>query len=208
MGTCSRPPSPSPGWYDGTAPNWGVASPRPLCYNRPADKTVGRPLILIGRTVDPVTWSLLLKCAATMGVAMTPVLELRGAIPFGLAMGMAPWLVFLVSVVGNLIPVPAIILCVRTVFRALYRHPWWQAKLDAFIRRAHLKGRMVRKYRVPDLILLVAIPLPGTGAWTGALVATLFNIRMRVALPSILLGIVIAGGITTAVSCGVISLAF
>ena len=150
--------------------------------------------------------SLLMQCAATMGVAMVPVLELRGAIPFGLALGLPAGLVYVISVIGNLIPVPAIMLCIRTVFRWLRRRPWWGEKIDRLEKRAHLKGRMVRKYRIPGLILLVAIPLPGTGAWTGALVATLFDIRIGVALPAILAGVLIAGGIMTAVSCGVLSL--
>ena len=72
--------------------------------------------------------------------------------------------------------------------------------------RAHLKGRKVRKYRTLGLVLLVAIPLPGTGAWTGALVADVLDIRMRVALPAIAVGVVVAGCITTAVTCGVAGL--
>ena len=147
-----------------------------------------------------------MQCAATMGVAMVPVLELRGAIPFGLALGLPASLVYVISVIGNLIPVPAIMLFIRTLFRWLRRRPWWGEKSDKLENRAHLKGRMVRKYRIPGLILLVAIPLPGTGAWTGALVATLFDIRIGVALPAILAGVLIAGGVMTAVSCGVLSL--
>ena len=141
-----------------------------------------------------------------MGVAMVPVLELRGAIPFGLALGLPASLVYVISVIGNLIPVPAIMLFIRTLFRWLRRRPWWGEKIDKLENRAHLKGRMGRKYRIPGLILLVAIPLPGTGAWTGALVATLFDIRIGVALPAILAGVLIAGGVMTAVSCGVLSL--
>ena len=149
-----------------------------------------------------------MQCAATMGVAMVPVLELRGAIPFGMAMGLSPWLAYLVSVVGNMIPVPFVMLLVRTIFQWLRRWDWWGRKIEWLEDRAHLKGRMVRKYRLLGLVLLVAIPLPGTGAWTGALVATLLNIRMRTALPCILLGVLIAGVITLAVTCGVVHLWF
>ena len=152
--------------------------------------------------------SLVMQCAATMGVAMVPVLELRGAIPFGMAMGLSPWLAYLVSVVGNMIPVPFVMLLVRTIFQWLRRWDWWGRKIEWLEDRAHLKGRMVRKYRLLGLVLLVAIPLPGTGAWTGALVATLLNIRMRTALPCILLGVLIAGVITLAVTCGVVHLWF
>lgn len=152
--------------------------------------------------------SLLMQCAAIMGIAMTPVLELRGAIPVGLAWGLPAGLVYLVSVIGNMVPVPAIILFVRSAFRFLRRFAWWETKISKLERRAHLKGRLVRKYRVPGLIILVAVPLPGTGAWTGALVAALLGIRIQLALPAILLGVMIAGGIMTAAGCGVISLWF
>ncbi len=152
--------------------------------------------------------SLLMQCAAIMGISMTPVLELRGAIPFGLAMDLPVWLVYLVAVIGNMVPVPAIILFVRSAFRFLRKFPRLEAKISSLEKRAHLKGRLVRKYRVLGLIILVAIPLPGTGAWTGALVAALLEIRIQSALPSILLGVMIAGGIMTAAACGVSSLWF
>ena len=150
--------------------------------------------------------SLLLQCAATMGVAMVPVLELRGAIPFGLALGLPTELVFLVAVVGNMIPVPAIILFIRHIFLWLRKHPWWDKVITSIETKAHLKGRMVQKYRIPGLILLVAVPLPGTGAWTGALVASLLGIRMQIALPTIFLGVLIAGVLVTAASCGILAL--
>lgn len=150
--------------------------------------------------------SMLLQCAATLGMAAVPVLELRGAIPFGLAFGLPPGLVFLLAVVGNMLPMPFILFYLRAVLRWLRRRPWWGKKIDWLESRAHLKGRMVRKYRVLGLVILVAIPLPGTGAWTGALVATIFRLPIRRALLSILAGVLVAGGIVTAVSCGVISL--
>ncbi|MDY3014436.1 MAG: small multi-drug export protein [Evtepia sp.] len=150
--------------------------------------------------------SLLLESAATMGVAMVPVLELRGAIPFGLAAGLPPGLAYLTAVIGNMVPVPAIMLFIRHLFRWLRQRPWWGRKIDWIETRAHLKGRMVRKYRIFGLVVLVAVPLPGTGAWTGALVAALLRIRMQIALPAIFVGVLIAGGIVTGLSLGVISL--
>lgn len=150
--------------------------------------------------------SLLMECAATMGVAMVPVLELRGAIPFGLALGLSPGLAYLMSVIGNLIPIPAVMLLIRTIFRWLCRWPWWERKVRWLERRAENKGEVVRKYSILGLIILVAIPLPGTGAWTGALVATLLDIRIQVALPCILIGVLIAGGVTLGVASGIIHL--
>lgn len=148
--------------------------------------------------------SLVIQYAATMGVAMVPVLELRGSIPFGLALGLSPGMVYVVSVLGNLFPVPAVMLFVRSVFQWLRKWSRWDRRIDWLETRAHLKGRFIQKYRLLGLVLLVAIPLPGTGAWTGALVATLLNIRIRVALPCILFGVLIAGGIMMATSLGLI----
>ncbi len=150
--------------------------------------------------------SLLFQCAATMGVAMVPVLELRGAIPFGVALGLSPGLAYLMAVIGNLIPVPFVMLLIRSGLRWLRRWDRWDELVVKLETRAEDKGELVRKYSLVGLILLVAVPLPGTGAWTGALVATLLDIRMQVALPCILVGVLIAGGITLAVTCGVIHL--
>ena len=152
--------------------------------------------------------TLLGKCMMVFGTAMIPVVELRGAIPLGISMGLPPLMVYVLAVLGNLLPVPFIILLVRQVFDWLRKGRFWGPKITAMERRAHLKGRMVRKYRLPGLVILVAVPLPGTGAWTGALVAALFDIRLRSALPAILLGVLLAGGIMLAVSCGLLALWF
>mgnify|MGYP001515205937 CR=1 FL=1 len=138
--------------------------------------------------------SVLGKLAMTFFMAMVPVVELRGAIPLGVAAGLPPAVAAVTAMAGNLMPVPCILLL------------WLGPKVDRLERRAHLKGRKVRKYRTLGLVLLVAIPLPGTGAWTGALVADVLDIRMRTALPAIAAGVIIAGCITTAVTCGVAGL--
>ena len=142
----------------------------------------------------------------TFGTAMVPVLELRGAIPVGVAAGLHPIVACVVAIIGHLVPVPLIMLLVRRVFDWLRHTNFFGPKIEWLEKRAHLKGRIVRKYRLPGLIILVGIPLPGTGAWTGALVAALLDIRMRSAIPAILLGLIIAGGITTAVTMGLFSL--
>ena len=143
------------------------------------------------------------KLMMTFVMAMVPVVELRGAIPLGVAAGLPPVAAAVTAMAGNLVPVPFLLLLVRQVFRLLRGISWLGPRIDALERRAHMKGRTVKKYRTAGLVLLVAIPLPGTGAWTGALVADVLDIRMRTALPAIALGVVIAGGITTAVTCGV-----
>ena len=142
----------------------------------------------------------------TFLVGMTPVLELRGAIPLGVAAGLPPLTACAAAILGNIVPVPFIMLLVRRIFRWLRRTAFFGPKIDWLERRAHLKGRLVRKYRLPGLALFVAIPLPGTGAWTGALVAAFLNIRLRHALPAITLGVLAAGTIVTLMTLGVVHL--
>ena len=146
------------------------------------------------------------KLLLTFGTAMVPVIELRGAIPVGIAAGLPPAVACVTAILGNLLPVPFVMLLFRRVADWLRGTAFFGPKIDWLERRAHLKGRLVRKYRLLGLVILVGIPLPGTGAWTGALVAALLDIRLRTALPAILLGLLIAGGITTAVTLGVVHL--
>ena len=150
--------------------------------------------------------SVLSKLAMTFVMAMVPVVELRGAIPLGVAAGLPPAVAAVTAMAGNMVPVPFILLLVRRIFRLLRGISWLGPRIDALEKRAHLKGRTVKKYRTAGLILLVAVPLPGTGAWTGALVADVLDIRMKTALPAIAVGIIIAGCVITALTCGVVSL--
>ena len=130
----------------------------------------------------------------TVLVSMLPVVELRGGIPFGVAAGLPVWAAFLAAVIGNLIPVPFIIVYIRRIFQWMrMRIPQLNSLVDALERKAHLKGRKVTKYKYLGLIVLVAIPLPGTGAWTGSLAAAFLDMPLRRAIPSIIAGVLIAG---------------
>lgn len=146
------------------------------------------------------------KLLLTFVTAMIPVIELRGAIPVGVAAGLSPALACAAAIAGNLVPVPFIILLVRRVFDWLRDTRYLGPKILWLEQRAHLKGRLVRKYRLMGLVILVGIPLPGTGAWTGALVAALLDIRLRTAVPAILAGVLIAAAITLSVTMGLIHL--
>lgn len=136
----------------------------------------------------------------TFVIAMAPVVELRGAIPYGLAQELPFWSVFLVALLGNLLPVPFIILFIRTLFSWLRKTKLLGSLIEALERKAHLKGRLVNRYKTVGLFVLVAIPLPGTGAWTGALVAAFLDIRLRHAFPAIALGVIVAGLLVTIIS--------
>ena len=98
-----------------------------------------------------------------------------------------------------------VMLLIRRIFDWLRDTRLFGSKIVWLEQRANVKGEVVRKYRLLGLVILVAIPLPGTGAWTGALVADMLDIRMQTAIPAILLGLLISGGITTAVTCGVLT---
>ena len=140
----------------------------------------------------------------TFLVAMVPVLELRGAIPFGVARGLTIWEAITASVLGNLLPVPFIILFIKKVFAWLRGHiPKLNALVTRLETRAESKKDTVRRYAFWGLVVLVAIPLPGTGAWTGALVAAMMDMRMKKAFPAITLGVVIAAVIVSVITYGV-----
>ena len=142
----------------------------------------------------------------TFLVAMAPVIELRGAIPAGVAAGLPPALACAAAVAGNLVPAPFIIVLGRRVANWLRGTRFFGPKIAWLERRAHLKGRLVRKYRLAGLVILVGIPLPGTGAWTGALAAALMDLRMKNALPAIGGGVLIAGLVISLITYGVTAL--
>ena len=143
----------------------------------------------------------------TMLMSMVPVVELRGGIPFGVALGLDLWLAYIAAVIGNLIPVPFIIIFIRRIFQWMrVQLPRLNSLVDKLEKKAHLKGRMVTKYKYLGLMIFVAIPLPGTGAWTGSLAAAFLDMRLRKALPAVFLGVLIAGVLISAITFGVTSI--
>ena len=143
----------------------------------------------------------------TAMVSMIPVAELRLGIPFGVARGLPVWAACLAAVLGNMLPVPFIVVYIRRIFQWMRRRlPWLNSLVDKLERKAHLKGQTVTKYKYLGLLIFVAIPLPGTGAWTGSLAAAFLDMPLRKALPSIFAGIVIASLAISILTFGVASL--
>ena len=149
------------------------------------------------------------KILMTFLISMVPVIELRGAIPIGVGAGLNLWLAIGVSIVGNLVPVPFIIIFIKKIFA------WMRGKSDKLNglvtrleKRAEAKSETVQKYSFWGLFILVAIPLPGTGAWTGALVAAMLEMPLKKAFPAILLGVLGAGVIVSFVTYGAGALLF
>jgi len=143
---------------------------------------------------------------AVFVVSMLPVFELRGGIPVGYAMGMTnPIAIYLIAVAGNFAPVLPILTLLGPAERILRRFKTMDRFFDWLFRRTISRSDMIRKYQSLGLILFVAIPAPMTGAWTGSVAAYLFKLPLRMAIPCIILGILIAGVVVTLVSQGVIT---
>ena len=148
--------------------------------------------------------SFLAKSVITFIVAMLPVIELRGAIPIGVGvLGLPrPYAAF-VSFCGNMLPIPFVVLFSRRVFswmrKKSHRLGTWADRLES---RVKLKGKNLYRSELLGLMVFVAIPLPGTGAWTGALIAALLDIRLKAALPAIGAGVILAGILVSGITYG------
>ena len=134
----------------------------------------------------------------TFLVSMIPIVELRGGSPYRVALGLPYPVAFTAAVIGNVLPAPFIIVYIRRIFQWMrQRLPRLDGIVDKLERKAHLKGNKVNKYKYLGLMLFVGIPLPGTGVWTGALAAAFLDMPLRKAMPSIILGVILAGCIMT-----------
>ena len=144
------------------------------------------------------------KYIAIFLISMFPIIELRGAIPFGVAWGLNEALIYIICIIGNMLPVPFILLFIRHILHWMKKIPKLD-KIAAWIENKAEKNKAkVLKYATFGLYIFVAIPLPGTGAWTGALVAAMLDMRMKRSIPAILLGVMTAGVIMSLASYGAI----
>lgn len=142
------------------------------------------------------------KYLAVLIVSMLPVVELRGAIPFGISLGMDWKTVYFISVIGNIIPIPFIILFFRPIIEYFEKTKLF-GKLAAKLKnRTAKKIKNANKFKMLSLFLFVAVPLPGTGAWTGAAIAALMKLRIKDSVPAILAGVLVAGVLMIGLSYG------
>lgn len=133
----------------------------------------------------------------TFLVSMLPIVELRGAIPIGTGLGLNLWWTLIISIIGNLIPVPFIILFARPIIRWLKRTKLFSPVALWLENKVEKNKEKITKYEKLGLFLFVAIPLPGTGAWTGSLVASFLEMRIKDSFPAIIGGVIGAGIIMT-----------
>lgn len=135
---------------------------------------------------------------AVIAIAASPISELRGAIPVAISAFHFPWYyALLFGIIGNLLPVPFILLFLDTIVQLLSKVRFFDKLLKWLFERTRRRGKIIERYERIGLVLFVAIPLPITGAWTGSLAAVLFGIKPRYAFLSIFVGVLIAGVIVT-----------
>lgn len=137
-------------------------------------------------------------------VSMLPILELRGGIIVGALLGMKLLPNFIIALIGNILPVPFILLFIEWFLNLLKKTPlsklayWVEAKADS-------KKSTIEKFGYWGVFLFVAVPLPGTGAWTGSLIAALLHMNRKKVFPYIVLGVLVAGIIMSVLSYGLLS---
>ncbi len=137
-------------------------------------------------------------------ISLLPVLELRGGLIAASLMDIEWWRAFIYCFLGNMLPIPFILLFIRKIFHLMKKWGSLGKIVDKLEQKAHKHSDKVEKYGFWGLFVLVAVPLPGTGGWTGALVAALMDLRMKKALPAIALGVLTAGIIVGALSYGIV----
>lgn len=136
-------------------------------------------------------------------VSLFPVLEIRGGMIAARALNIDFIQAFLICYLGNMIPIPFILLFIRRIFTLMRKVNIFSKIVDKLEARADKKKDTIVKYQEWGLLLFVAIPLPGTGGWTGALIAALMDLRMKKCLPIIAIGVFIAGLIMSLITYGI-----
>ena len=136
-------------------------------------------------------------------ISLFPVLELRGGMIAASILGLDLIPSFIICFIANMIPIPFILLFIRKIFQFLRDKPFFGKVIEKLEIRSMRKSDTIQKYGKWGLLFFVAIPLPGTGGWTGALIAALFDMRIRTSTLVIALGVFIAGVIMSVISYGI-----
>ncbi len=139
-------------------------------------------------------------------ISMSPIVELRGSIPYMISMGISPLKAYLIAVIGNILPVPFILLVLYKLREFLVKIPfvgkiilWWE-------KRAEKKKDLAEKWGYIGLALFVAIPIPGSGAWTGSFVSFLLNMDIKKSILAIFVGVLVAGFIVLVSTIGIVNI--
>lgn len=151
---------------------------------------------MIESVINALKW--LPKEWVTVIMAALPISELRGSIPVALMMGLSPLKAYVLSILGNSLPIIPALVFLEPLSNSLRRFKLWANFFDWLFERTKRKADLIQKYEAIGLMLFVAVPLPMTGAWTGCVAASLFKIRFRYAFAAIFLGVLLAGAVVMA----------
>lgn len=144
------------------------------------------------------------KIIGVFFVSLLPIIELRGAIPVAFALGLSWQTAMVCSIIGNLLPIPFILIFLEYVFEFMKKHNILKNLVLKMEEKAQNGSKKVEKYKFWGLLIFVAIPLPGTGGWTGALIASVMKMNKKHAFLSILGGVIIAGVVVTLLTYGLV----
>lgn len=137
-------------------------------------------------------------------VSMIPILELRGGLLVASLLHVDMWRAIPICIIGNAIPVPFILLLINKIFELMKKYNIFKGLVVKLEDKAMGKSDKIQKYEFWGLMTFVGIPLPGTGAWTGSLIAALLHIKTKKAVPAIALGLIMATVIMSVVSYGIL----
>lgn len=138
--------------------------------------------------------------------SMTPIIELRGAIPLGISMGLSPIHSTIISIIGNILIVPFLLKGLQPIMGYFEKTKLFSKTIGWVKHRSMKKSSIIKKYSLIGLFIFVAIPIPTTGVWTGSVIASLLKLDFRKALISISLGIITSGLIVASISSGIYSI--
>lgn len=141
----------------------------------------------------------------TFIISFLPILELRGGLLAAGALNLNPWIAYIIAIIGNIIPIPFILLFLTPVFNWMKKTKYLKKIVDKLEKKAESKKDKFEKGEFIGLILFVGIPLPGTGAWTGALIASIMGMSKKKAFLAILIGIIMASIIMMILSYGILN---
>ena len=151
--------------------------------------------------IDELIGSGLSRELVVIIISALPVMELRGALPIGIRLLHLPWYQALyLAIIGNMLPVPFLLLFLESLAKTISRVETGKRLVEWVFKRTRQHTGVIEKYERIGLMLFVAIPLPGTGAWTGSIAAFLFGLKLRRAFLSIMCGVIISGAIVTSLS--------
>lgn len=141
----------------------------------------------------------------TFVISLLPILELRGGLLAAGILNLNPWIAYVIAIIGNLLPIPFILMFLTPIFNWMKKTKLFKGLVEKLEKKAMKNKSKFEKGEFIALILFVGIPLPGTGAWTGALIASVMNMNKKKAMLAITLGVLMASVIMMIVSYGLLN---